>query len=285
MKPLVQAIEQLRSDVFVILEELRPVIESAARFQWNPSTMGFLPLIRRTMLCRQYECLECIVHLVQHQRGYAGIPLLRAACEELIWAKYLSLIDDDSANNLLLCLAQKEMFESLVAQDNYVGRKKTKQAGLVEPLDRLTKHQPTLRKRLKALARTLNWPAKCQEEGITPSMRWLAKKTAVDWVYEFLYHGTSRYVHFSPAELLKRAWGNPSEITIRSSNFGEYWSAFALFWGQKLLTQTFLELHESLKADGVIDPEIDGSKIIDAYQRMANLGEVPIITAAEIKWP
>ena len=134
MESLTKKIDQLRDAVSVILSEMNPVIESAARFRWNPSTMGFLPLIRRAMLCRQYECLECILSLVEQNRGYAGVPLLRAACEELIWAKYLALIEKEPANELLISLAQKELLDSPVAQDNYGGRTDTKRFGLLEDL-------------------------------------------------------------------------------------------------------------------------------------------------------
>ena len=278
-------IEHLRNDISIILEEIRPFIESAARFHWNPSTMGYLPLIRRAMLCRQYECFECILQLVEHSRGYAGVPLLRPACEELIWAKYLTLIDKDSANDLLLCLTQKEMFDSLVAEDNYAGRTQTTKSGLLEILNRLTLHQPTARSEISAIGKKLNWPKKYIEAKTIPSMRWLANKTEVKWVYDYLYHASSRYVHFSPTELLRRAWGTAEEVTIRSSNYGDYWNAFVLVWAQKLVTEIFLVLHESLEADGVIDVEVDENKIISAYKRIAEFGLVPIITASELNWP
>jgi hypothetical protein len=278
-------IEHLRNDISIILEEMKPFIESAARFRWDPSTMGYLPLIRRAILCRQYECFGCILQLVEHSQGYAGLPLLRPACEELIWAKYLALIDKDSANDLLLCLTQKGMFDSLVAQDHYAGRTQTKKSDLLEILKRLTLHQPAVRSELSAIGKKLNWPKKSIEARTTPSMEWLAKTTEMRWVYDYLYHASSRYVHFSPTELLRRAWGTPEEVTIQSSNYGDYWNAFVLVWGQKLITEVFLVLQKSLEADGVIDVEVDGDKIIGAYKRIAEFGLVPIITQSELNWP
>jgi hypothetical protein len=280
-----ERIESLNRDVRLILGEMGPLIDSASKLQWDRPTMGYLPLIRRAILCRQHEFLESICHLAEQERGYAAVPMLRPACEELIWAKYLCLIDEASANDLLLCLAQKEMHDSLAAQDGYLGRDGTISLGLFDHLKRLGEHQPTLHAQLSLLGRVLGWPERFVQHGAIPSIRWIAKTTQMSSMYKYLYHATSRYVHFSVGELLRRAWGTPDEITIRSHNFSEYWTAFALAWGLKLLTDTFLALQESLSKDGVIDPDIDGDKIIEAYKRTAEFGLVPIITKAELHWP
>jgi hypothetical protein len=58
-----------------------------------------------------------------------------------------------------------------------------------------------------------------------------------------------------------------------------------LVWGQKLVTEVFLVLHESLETDGVIDVEVDENKIISAYKRIVEFGLVPIITPSELNWP
>jgi hypothetical protein len=55
-------------------------------------------------------------------------------------------------------------------------------------------------------------------------------------------------------------------------------------WGLKLLSDTYLSLHESLVADGVIDPEIDPAQILLAYKEIAEFGFVPIITPEELNW-
>jgi hypothetical protein len=85
-------------------------------------------------------------------------------------------------------------------------------------------------------------------------------------------------------ELLRRAWGTPERLSIQSTNFAEYWSAFALLWGLKLLSETYLTLHEPLEADGVVNPDIEESRILAAYKRVAEFGLVPIITPAELRW-
>ena len=161
------------------------------------------------MLIRQYECLESIVHLVQNDRGYAGVSLLRPACEELIWAKYLTHLDDGDANDLLLYLVRKEMFDTLKAQDDHIGRTRTKELGLLHQLDRATKAQPVTRSKLSSLGRKLGWDERTVDAGMPPSTHFVAKKTGMTSLYNFLFHASSRYVHFSSSELLRRPGERP----------------------------------------------------------------------------
>ena len=279
--------EKLRSlceNVSVVLAEMKPVIDSSAKLAWQPSA-GIRHVIFRAMLIRQYECLESIVHLVENDRGYAGVSLLRPACEELIWAKYLTKLDDGDANELLLCLLKKEVFDTLKAQDDYKGRTWTKELGLLPHLDGATEAQPVTRRKLRSLGRKLGWDKRTVDAGMPPSTQFLARKTEMTSLYNFLFHASSRYVHFSPSELLRRAWGKPEEITIRSANFADYWSPFALAWGLKLLSNTYIILHESLVADGVVNPQIDETNILLAYKEVAEFGFVGIITPEELHWP
>jgi hypothetical protein len=131
----------LRDDVRIVLGELKPVVDSASQVRWKPSE-GYLRLIRRATLSRQYDCLDSIAHLVEHERGYAAVYLLRPSCEELIWAKYLVQIEQELANELLQCLVQKEIFENLKAQDDYTGRTVTKESGLLNHLEKLIVPSP-----------------------------------------------------------------------------------------------------------------------------------------------
>ncbi len=216
--------------------------------------------------------------------GYAGVSLLRPACEELIWAKYLTQLDDGDANELLVCLSRKEILDALKAQDGRIGRARTKELGLLQQLEAGTNAQSMIRSKLSNVGRKLGWDKRTVDSSMPPSTQFLARKTQLTSLYNFLFHASSRYVHFSVSELLRRAWGTPEEITIRSANFGDYWSAFALAWGHKLLSDTYLVIHESLEADGVLNPEIDGTKIISAYKEIAEFGFVPVITPAELNW-
>jgi len=56
-------------------------------------------------------------------------------------------------------------------------------------------------------------------------------------MYEFLYHASSRVVHFSVPELMRRIWGRPGEMTIASNLYEKYWADFSLYWGGWIYAQ------------------------------------------------
>jgi hypothetical protein len=103
-------------------------------------------------------------------------------------------------------------------------------------------------------------------------------------LYAFLYHASSRAVHFSTGELLRRVWGEPGKLTIRSAHYSEYWSAFALHWGAMLYLDFLNTALALTPRDPGIYEEVDIEGLGDAIQR-AGMGGVPIITEEELDWP
>ena len=109
---------------------------------------------------------------------------------------------------------------------------------------------------LRRLARELDWPQREGRGARLPSIKWVAKQTGELETYEFIYHATSRFVHFSITELLRRAWGNPGTISINSEQFQDYWGHFALYWGLKLFINTAVAITPHLCINAEID-EVD----------------------------
>src|ERR1700687_323014 len=211
-------IDDLQTNVALVLQSMRSFVETASDMAWSASD-GFLPIIRRAILRRQFDSLEGIAHLVAEKRGYAAAPLLRPACEELIWIKYMVGITPDDSEELLRCVASVELLDSLRAQDEYAGRTVTRELGLVSFLENAVAHEDAVRVRLRTLGTKLDWPSRMVEAGRLPDVYWLAQHTGQQKVYKFLYHATSRFVHFSAAELLRRAWGKPGSVSVRSIHF------------------------------------------------------------------
>ena len=275
-------LNNLQKDVQLILDSMRTYVKEASELSWTQSD-GFLTLALRAILHKQFEALEVISHLVVQRKGFIAGPLLRPACEELIWASYLVSIPSDAAEELIPCIAQDEVLKSLRAQDQSAGRSVTKTLGLLPHLQNAERAEIDRRKRLQVLGQWLNWPKRDVERGQLPSIRWLAKSTNHQDTYKLIYHATSRFVHFSVAELLRRAWGNPykKSVSISSDQFGAYWSQFSLHWGLILFLDTAIALYEILK----ISAEIDQTIFLKAAERIGEIGKPPIITAAELDLP
>ena len=275
-------VEVLEKNIQEVLDLVRSFVEMASDLHWKESD-GYLPILLRAILRRQFDSLETISHLVAEKKGYAAGPLLRPACEELIWIEYLVSIDHNDSEELVQCIAGREVLNSLRAQDKYFGRAETTQLGLLSLLERSLAGKAHVHKRLRDLGTKLDWPSDTIEAGEPPSVLWLAKKTGYKKTYEFLYHATSRSVHFSVHELVRRAWTKSGgSVSIRSSNFSQYWGAFALFWGLHLFLDSVVVLSET---PGMPKEELNQAGLLPAIERIRAFGPVPIITARELAWP
>ena len=148
--------EDLRGAVTDTLDALRGMVEETSTLAWAPKD-GVLPLIRSAILRRQYECLSVAVDLVDKSQGFAAVALLRAACEEFIWAKYLASLHRSDAEQLLVLVGHKEINDSLKAQDEHAGRKVSELLGLADYLKGSEASAKRLNTQIKTLGAKLNF--------------------------------------------------------------------------------------------------------------------------------
>ena len=277
--PLVKRV----SAVTNLLSAFGPIVDFHSKLEWSRDD-GTLPLLRVAVLRRQYECLSVAASLVESAQGYAAVGMLRAACEEYMWIKYLARLSRVDAEQLVTLLAQSEKTDSLKAQDDYVGRRVTKELGLEKERAASEAGAALLKKQRKTLGTRLRWEPRTIEAGKLPSIAFIAKVVDETRLYQFLYHASSRYVHFSPAELLRRAWGRTGSFSVSSAHFSGYWDDFVLYWGVTLFIKTLPELI-NLGLD-ISDDSLKpvGEAIIEAAKSIAEHGAVPIITAEELRW-
>jgi hypothetical protein len=125
----------LRESVRFILAKIRPWGESKSRVEWNMGS-PILPILLNAIIRRQFEFLETIVLLAENGRGYAGAPLLRPACEERIWSKYLRQIDPADAETLIRVMNMHETNRNLEAQESYTSPAVMQELGLTEHIQR-----------------------------------------------------------------------------------------------------------------------------------------------------
>lgn len=272
-----------RSAVVEILFSLNKYVDACSKIAWNPAADGILPLICSSIIKRQYECMSITVDLVEKSQGYAAVGLLRPSCEEMMWAKYLASLSWEDANALVELMGRLEINDSLKAQDDYFGRRATQKLGLENHFAGFQAATKDNIKNLKQLGEKLRWDKRTIDNGKLPSIAFIAKTIGEQRLYNFLYHASSRYVHFSPIELLRRAWGKTGAVTVSSSHFSAYWGEFVLHWGTKLLIQTFLEIQPLIKLPPSEELAFDDS-FIPSIKKFAEFGHVPIVTKEELEW-
>ena len=274
-------VDRKQKDVQVILDSLRSYIDQISQFPWDPSD-GVLTIVFRSTLRRQFEALEVSSYLIANRKGFSVAQLLRPACEEFIWSKYLTSNLSD-AEALVRCLCAKEIRESLHAEDQHVGRSAIRARGILPFLKKAEKQRTSERQLLRNLGRKLGWPKRDVDSGRFPSISWLARKTDELDTYKLIYHATSRFVHFSASELTRGAWYNPETGTASISfrQFRDVHGHLCLYWGVLLLFQTWNEVDSFLDQRS----EIDVDAITEAVSRISESGRPPIITPEELQVP
>ena len=275
-------IDAYRRAVRDMLEALDAWVSASSQIAWDPDH-GVLPLVRSSVIKRQHECLAIAVDLADRGQGFAAVGFLRPACEEFLWAKYLKSITKADAERLLKVLARSEMWDSLKAQDDYAGKTAMTHLGLAAYFKRMEATTKSRAAEIKALGTKLKWEKRTEENSQFHSMAYIAKSVGETKLYRMLYHASSRYVHFSPHELMRRAWGKSGDVSISSAHFSDYWGSFVLYWGTYLLASTVSAGH-SLGDPSEVDVPLDADRLIAASTAIGELGPVPIITAGELEW-
>ena len=283
----VPTVDDLQVAAQGILDAMKEPVERIRRVPWPPQD-GLLPLVMRSIVCRQFDSLTVISKLVADGMGYATGAMLRPSCEERIWTAYLLKISPTSAEQLVRCMGRMELVDSLRAQDRVGGRRSTRRLGLLPDLKRCDGWSEDVESKLVEIARDLEWPRQCKNGKRLPSVRWIAKEVALVEIYDLIYHGTSRFVHFRVNELYRSVWGVPSSgwMSIRPTHMEGYKSHFSLYWGLSLFMSTTIPILESAEnAFGFFDGEPVSEEVLSAAQTLGRLGRVPIITAQELAWP
>ena len=277
-------ISAMQRAVQQFLDIIEPDVETNSTLSWNPSD-GFLPIALRAIVRRQFEGLQSITQSVNSSTECPAVQLLRPACEELIWAKYLVGIERDVAEELIECSARVEVLRSLKAQDRYTGRTVTESVGLLHHLENFEANDAQVLARLRGLGERLGWPKSDIQRCRLPSAFWLAKTTDEQETYGYIYQATSRFVHFSAHELLRRGWGNPQQqtISVDSKHMEHYRAHLSLHFGTLLFVRTMTEA----LADFLEVPigETKADEVSEVLKSIGSFGQPLIITPQELNWP
>ena len=289
-------LDVLRGDVEQALNLTRAYIERTSETEWDPAPgdyRKFLTVLKaklRALLLRQFESLEVILDLVGQNKGSVACPLLRPACEEFIWVRYLSTLPPEYPENILRLVGLGEIYDSLTAIDKTAGKAATEKLGLTPSLEKCREFKNKRHDALRKIAKELGWPDRGKRI-ILPSVHWLAKKVGEEDVYGIVYHATSRFAHFSAFELGRRVHfrAPDKKLLIDSKYFGDHWNMFSLHWGALLFIYTMREIvgfpiirqeDRATARDGV-----DLQSVEDIGRRIEGRGMPPIISSRELDWP
>jgi hypothetical protein len=259
------------------LEAIEPMFVGMADHVWTgPMDSQMFDIMRRGVVIRQREAIRTIHKMCDDGQGHFGVTLLRPAYEELLWVEYLTQ-NRSIADRLIVLTTHRELIDNISVQNEYIGAKGMQAHDFSQRYvkESLAHRKPT-DSELRAIGKSLGW----RENATAPSVAFLARKTGREKQYNFLFHGTSRYVHFSMQEILRRAWGNDGKLTLGSHHFSNYWQDFVIYWSFHI----FIHLMTSC-ADLAQNIEIDEEKWEEMVTWMGKIYPIPIITKGELDWP
>jgi Family of unknown function (DUF5677) len=188
---------------------------------------------------------------------YFYIPFLRGLTEDIIVLNYLNLvIDDIDKDDFLGYLMFKDVIESTAKQNEFFEKERDFQPIVTNSILR-EKYPPNIFEvKLPSLKSKYCWKNKF------PSVFQMAEDGGLKEMYNYLYHATSRLVHFNPHLLMKLSWGecnslDPKDLArglyqISTSNFSGYYKIFCEFYGSYLFNKFiqifdhFLEVEKEL---------------------------------------
>ncbi|MBZ5521734.1 MAG: DUF5677 domain-containing protein [Acidobacteriia bacterium] len=275
-------LNHLREGALGLLRATHRLVGTASVYRRNDADQpdSFRQLTFRAILRKQFESLTAIVELSAEGRGNVAIALLRPMCEEIIWCDYLVSLPPEDASLLLRCMAQLGIHDTFVAQKSYSEAVQMGDLGFSEESEqRLAASARSAARDLKMLSRKLGWP---ERKLVMPTTKYLAKVTNRLEMYNFLYHATSRVVHFSVTELMRLVWGKPGEVRVASNFFDRYWGDFSLYWGGWIYAQTFVAISPVLTDMSTDLRQEELATFEAAVKTLVSGGGVPILTQAEV---
>jgi Family of unknown function (DUF5677) len=233
------------------------------------------------VLRRQYDALETIIELAQG-RSHSASPLLRPACEEYLWLKFLRTIAPNTREAIILAKSSIDAAQTVEAQVSHVLDKTLQRFGFrPDFVEHMRHRRADAEANMKVIGKQLNWNLRADQ--YFPSVARIARMVDEEQLYSILYHATSRTVHFNVAELFRRAWGTSEKVVIGSQQMNEYWLRFTLYWGLGLFALTLLEVSEEFEANSwPISDVADQTTFDNLIQEWGEAGKFPIITPGEM---
>ncbi|MEU7794855.1 DUF5677 domain-containing protein [Micromonospora tulbaghiae] len=227
---------------------------------------------------RQLESIKAAVSLARLDLGHQAVAFVRAALEDVMYLKFFLDLDRARSQRLFSLLGRWDGLRSLLAQRAYLGDERmTKLWYEIEFLDAAETQRSKTREELKELRKEYGWSG-----GLLPSGEWIAERAGQRPLYDYLHAATSRALHFSAGEIMRRGWGNPAgEVVTDEPEFRHHLAEFALHQLVLLFFETWTIVDDTKAAGITVADNVEAVEVDAVVQRIAALGQVPLVHAAE----
>jgi hypothetical protein len=240
----------------------------------------------RVAVARQREALDAAVRLAESTLGHMAVGFVRTACEEFLWLKYLASLDVADANEVFVALGNFDNMRSVQAALGFAGVDALVGQGFPRGfVDASGEVLVDAEDRLRGLKNRLGW-----DNRRGPSAGWVATAVGERPLFDYLYAASSRSVHFSAGEMLRRGWfDQDGRVSVADVDHRLFLSDFALSELVRLLMKTLCVADRWLGV-GQVDVEADlatmhtaGQSFDERVAAFGAVGRVPLVWAREFE--
>lgn len=252
---------------------------SVGDLRWADVEVEYRLLAVNSALRRQLESIRAAVLLSRQDLGQLAVAFVRASLEDVTYLGFFVRLDLPASQKLFKLMGNWDTVRSLLAQREYVGDEVMARLWYPEAfLDAAVDLRERIKAELQALQKQYRWSG-----GLLPSGNWIADEAGQRKLYDYLHAATSRALHFSAGEIMRRGWGEPSgKIITDMPEFREHLASFALDQLWRLHVETWKITIPFLEAAGLSsDESLKWDEMKPILDRLADIGKVPLVHAHE----
>jgi hypothetical protein len=273
-KSLLERVEAVES--FVGLVRRVVVVED---LKWAEIAVDPRGLAINVALRRQLESIDAACQMCRDGLGHLAVAFVRASIEDVIYLDFFMSLEVEESRELFFLLGNWDSLRSLLAQRDYIGDDEMQELWYPRAfLDHAQDLREKTRTQLKALQQRYKWAG-----GLLPNAEWIAERSDRRDLYDYLHAATSRALHFSAGETMRRGWGHPSGIvTTAKPEFRAHLAAFSLdqLWRRYVDTWNIASSPD-VQAGLSSDDSLSFDEIRPALDRLLAMNRVPLVHAHE----
>lgn len=254
------------------IEVIKPFVETIGKMHVSETVSNAYNSTLIAGFIKSYEYIHDLINTDETNGSFFLTPLLRGICEDIITLKYLAKYPKEVRDEITKKFMNLLIAESLKAQRDFF-----KEENIIQPVvgfDGVEARITELENELKAIWISVG----LKGDKLFPSVNRMAVETNMKSLYNYLYHATSRAVHFSPNVLYRMGWFNKEqELEFTTKNFELYYKSFNVYYGTYLFLKYIKEFGKILNLDkGLLTL---GKELKAEFQTLAC---PPIITFEEL---
>ncbi|MFE7156968.1 DUF5677 domain-containing protein [Streptomyces sp. NPDC057636] len=268
-----------RTDAVEAFLQVAQRLTAVDDMQWADVMDDYRLLAVNVALRRQLESMRAAVVLARQDLGHLSVAFVRASLEDVMYLGFFGKLALEDSQRLFRAMGDWDAARSLLAQRAYVGDEVMAQLWYTPDfLNAVQLKRDEVRVELRAIKAQYRWPG-----GDLPTSAWIAEQAGERDLYDYLHAATSRALHFSAGEIIRRGWGHPAgKMTTASAAFQAHLAAFALDQLVRLFGETW-QASEPLFENAAIgtDDSLTFADMEPVLNRLTALGKVPLVHASE----